>query len=179
LADGRTREATRVRACDAATAVARRERAYAPLAAEEASKRLLREYRKTQSVAEWASRTAYYSAEAAYSGAYHAAGTNDRAAFNAGNRARDAETRAQAALLRDIFGNPFRPVVFDPSWRTSAVVALATDIYEERAFDRMPILADALEDAGSDSREVLAHCRDPQQVHVRGCWVVDLILGKA
>lgn len=82
------------------------------------------------------------------------------------------------AFLRDIFGNPFRPVVADPSWLTSTVVALAQGIYDERAYDRMPILADALQDAGCDNERVLSHCRDPQQVHVRGCWVVDLLLGK-
>jgi len=81
-------------------------------------------------------------------------------------------------LLRDIFGNPFRPVACDASWLTSDVVALARGIYDDRAFDRMPILADALQDAGCDNDEVLNHCRDAAQVHVRGCWVVDLLLGK-
>ena len=78
---------------------------------------------------------------------------------------------------RDIFGNPFRPVAFDPAWRTSTVVALAAGIYAERAFDRMPILADALQDAGCDSGDLLNHCRGGGP-HVRGCWVVDLVLGK-
>jgi hypothetical protein len=83
------------------------------------------------------------------------------------------------ALLHDIFGNPFRPVSLDPAWRTSAVVDLARGIYEERAFDRMPILGDALDDAGCDVEAVLAHCRCENATHVRGCWVVDLVLGKA
>ena len=82
-----------------------------------------------------------------------------------------------SALVRDIFGNPFRPIVFDPTWRTSTAVALARGIYDDRAFDRMPILADALQDAGCDDDELLAHCRGPRP-HVRGCWVVDLVLGK-
>jgi hypothetical protein len=82
-----------------------------------------------------------------------------------------------AALLRCIFGNPFRPVTFAPAWRTETVVALAAGIYAERAFDRLPILADALEEAGCDHAEVLAHCRGPGP-HVRGCWVVDAVLGK-
>ena len=90
--------------------------------------------------------------------------------------ARCEGTRA-AILLRDIFGNPFRPVAADPKWLTSAVVGLAQAIYEERAFDRMPILADALEEAGCDNADVLNHCRQPGE-HVRGCWVVDLVLGK-
>jgi hypothetical protein len=88
-----------------------------------------------------------------------------------------AERAGCAALVRDIFGNPFRPVVFPPEWRTSDVRLLAKGIYEERAFDRMPILADALQDAGCDDEEVLAHCRD-EGPHVRGCWVVDLVLGQ-
>jgi len=81
--------------------------------------------------------------------------------------------------LRDIFGNPFRPVAFAPAWRTSDVMLLAQGIYDERAFDRMPILADALQDAGCDSDDILNHCRDTAQVHVRGCWVCDLVLGKS
>ena len=80
--------------------------------------------------------------------------------------------------LRDIFGNPFRIVAFDPAWRTSTAIALARGMYESRDFGAMLILADALQDAGCDSEDVLNHCRDPKQVHVRGCWVVDLVLGK-
>ena len=96
-----------------------------------------------------------------------------------GPRAELNEQNAQATLIRDIFGNPFRPVSFDPAWRTSDVLLLAEGIYAERAFDRMPILADALQDAGCDNEEVLTHCRDTSLTHVRGCWVVDLLLGKA
>jgi hypothetical protein len=83
-----------------------------------------------------------------------------------------------AELLRDIFGNPFHPVAFDPTWRTSDVLLLAQGIYDERAFDRMPILADALQDAGCDNEAILAHCRDATRPHVRGCWVIDRVLGK-
>jgi hypothetical protein len=79
-------------------------------------------------------------------------------------------------ILRDIFGNPFHPVTLNPAWRTSNVTALAQSIYDDRAFDRMPILADALEDAGCDNADILNHCRQPSE-HVRGCWVVDLVLG--
>ncbi|HET6572444.1 MAG TPA: hypothetical protein VFG68_02490 [Fimbriiglobus sp.] len=82
-----------------------------------------------------------------------------------------------AALLRCIVGYPFRPVACDPSWRTSTVVGLAEAIYADRVFDRLPILADALEDAGCTHPDVLAHCRGDGP-HARGCWVVDLILGK-
>ena len=80
-------------------------------------------------------------------------------------------------MFRDIFGNPFRPVTLDPRWLTETVVALAAGIYADRAIDRMPILADTLEDAGCDHADLLAHCRGDGP-HVRGCWVVDLVLGK-
>jgi hypothetical protein len=80
---------------------------------------------------------------------------------------------------RDVIGNPFRPVSFDPAWRTSTAVALATQMYDSRDFSIMPILGDALQDAGCENADVLAHCRDPKGTHVRGCWVVDLILGKS
>ena len=91
----------------------------------------------------------------------------------------DVERAKQTAILRDIFGNPFRPVTFAPAWRTDTAVALARQMYEGRDFGAMPILADALQDAGCDSAEVLSHCRDATAAHVRGCWVVDLVLGKA
>jgi hypothetical protein len=85
-------------------------------------------------------------------------------------------TRDVASLLRCIVGNPFRPVAFDVTWRTETVVSLASAIYAERAFDRMPILADALEEAGCDHADILSHCRGPGP-HARGCWVVDAVLG--
>jgi hypothetical protein len=81
-------------------------------------------------------------------------------------------------LLRDIFGNPFRPVAFDPAWRSESAVALACTAYESRNFTLLPILADALEEAGCDHPDILTHCRQPDATHVRGCWVVDLVLGK-
>ncbi len=91
--------------------------------------------------------------------------------------ASSAEEQGQCSLIRDIFGNPFRPVAFDPKWRSETAVALAAAIYEERAFDRLPILADALEEAGCDHADILTHCRGDGP-HVRGCWVVDGVLGK-
>jgi hypothetical protein len=81
-------------------------------------------------------------------------------------------------VIKEIVGNPFRPAAIEPAWLTSTVVALARGIYDDRAFDRMPILGDALEDAGCDNADILAHCRDANATHVRGCWVVDLVLGK-
>jgi hypothetical protein len=91
-------------------------------------------------------------------------------------RARAAEGIAQSRIIRDIFCNPFRPVTVEASWLTSDVLTLAEGIYQDRAFDRMPILADALQDAGCDNDEMLNHCRQPGE-HVRGCWAVDLLLG--
>ncbi|MBP3956655.1 hypothetical protein J8F10_15380 [Gemmata sp. G18] len=82
------------------------------------------------------------------------------------------------ALLRDIFGNPFRPVKVNKRWHTGTAVSLARGMYESRDFSAMPILADALQDAGCDNDDILTHCRDPKQVHVRGCWAVDLVLDK-
>ena len=89
-----------------------------------------------------------------------------------------AEDRLQNVLIRDIFGNPFRPVSFNPTWRTDTAVSLARGMYDSRDFSAMPILADALQDAGCEDEQVLNHCRDANQPHVRGCWVCDLVLGK-
>lgn len=87
----------------------------------------------------------------------------------------------QCSYLRDIFGIfPFRPVSIAPAWLAwngGTLLGLARSVYEERAFDRLPILADALEDAGCDNADLLAHLRGPGP-HCRGCWVVDLLLGK-
>jgi len=93
---------------------------------------------------------------------------------------RVVEQARQADLLRDIVGNPFQPAAFDPSclaWNDRCVERLARGIYEDRAFERLPILHDALLDAGCDNECLLAHCRSPEG-HVRGCWVVDLLLAK-
>jgi hypothetical protein len=84
-------------------------------------------------------------------------------------------------LFHDIIGNPFRPLVLHPawlSWNNGTVPKLAQAIYDERSFDRLPLLADALEDAGCTDADILAHCRQPGK-HVRGCWVVDLLIGKS
>lgn len=79
-------------------------------------------------------------------------------------------------LLRDIF-NPFCYVTLDPCWLNSTVLSLAETIYNGATFDAMPILADALEEANCPHADILYHCRLSGE-HVRGCWVVDLILGK-
>jgi hypothetical protein len=89
------------------------------------------------------------------------------------------ETTAQVTILRDIAGpTSFRAVTLDPAWRTTTALQLAQQMYDSRDFSAMPILADALQDAGCDSADILAHCRGPGP-HVRGCWVIDHVLGKA
>lgn len=80
-------------------------------------------------------------------------------------------------LVREVFGNPFGPGTLAPEWRTEKVMAIARSAYAERAFDRLPLLADALEDAGCDAAEMLAHCRGPGP-HVLGCWALDRVLGE-
>jgi hypothetical protein len=96
-------------------------------------------------------------------------------------QAAEANERAnQVDLLREIIGNPFRPVIVIPgwlAWNDRTVLKLAQAIYDDRAFDRLPVLADALEEAGCDNAEILNHCRQLGE-HVRGCWLVDLIVGK-
>jgi hypothetical protein len=90
----------------------------------------------------------------------------------------DAERRIQCDLIRDLFGPArFRAIVIDPAWLTSGVVGLARSMYESREFAAIPVLADALEGAGCDTCDVLDHCRGPGP-HARGCWLVDLLLGK-
>jgi hypothetical protein len=90
------------------------------------------------------------------------------------------ERANQCHLLRDLFGNPFQEIVVEAGWLTwhgGLISAMVRTIYQERVFDQMPILADALEDAGCTDVDILAHCRGPGP-HVRGCWVIDLLLGK-
>jgi len=104
--------------------------------------------------------------------------------------AKSATEEYLAKLLRCVLGNPFRPVPPRTgakrwneelrrwlTWNNSTVTALAQAIYDERAFDRMPILADALEDAGCANQELLGYCRG-EGTHFRGCWALDLVLGK-
>jgi hypothetical protein len=86
----------------------------------------------------------------------------------------------RADLVRDIFGNPFRPAVVDSSWlawNDGTIARLARSVYDERAFERLPVLADALEEAGCTDADLLAYCRAPGP-HALGCWVLDLLLGK-
>ena len=104
--------------------------------------------------------------------------------FEADLKREKRERKQLARVLREIVGNAFTPPRFEPAWRTDDIVALARGIFEERAFDRMVILADALLDADCDEEAVLRHCRgtevgvkEPPQ-HIRGCWVIELILNR-
>ena len=119
--------------------------------------------------------------------AHHAASAASEHAELAGSNRRErkrnwrrewaAERAGLATLLRDVFGNPFKPVIFDPSWRTPTTMALARGVYESRDFSAMPVLADALEEAGCCDAMVLGHLRG-EGPRVRGDWVVDLVLDK-
>src|SRR5262249_12660565 len=95
-------------------------------------------------------------------------------------RAGTAERATQAALLRCVFGTPFRPVAVDPAWRTwdgGTIPRLARAAYEDRGFDRLPVLADALEEAGCTDAALLEHLRGPGP-RVGGCGAMDLLLNK-
>jgi hypothetical protein len=114
------------------------------------------------------------------------ASTVDAVRIAEGATGRAAEWKRQSAALRCIFGNSFRYVSFSREWLTDTVLVLGNGMYASRDFNAMPILADALQEvpsakregfAGCDTAEVLDHCRAPGP-HCRGCWVVDLVLGK-
>jgi hypothetical protein len=103
----------------------------------------------------------------------------DRVAWSSNpNESRHFDQPDQCITLRDVLGNPFQPVSFDQSWRTETAVLISRAMYDSRDFSAMPILADALQDAGCANDDILNHCRDADGVHVRGCWVVDPVLGK-
>lgn len=90
-----------------------------------------------------------------------------------------AERQRQSDLLRELIGNPFRPVRLDVGrlpWGGADVARLARVIDEEAAYDRLPILGDALEEAGCADEAILNHCR-ASAAHTRGCWALDLLLG--
>jgi hypothetical protein len=167
----------------------------------------LHAFAAVQSVLDWDEATIVDGDGERPADAHFAAGLTAFSAVEASGQGNIAE-RAECSLLRDIFGNPFRPATADPRWPTPNVIAFAqaTDvqrtidrlpvpltaappwltpnvialvhtIYHDRALDRLPMLADALEEAGCDDADILCHCRGPGP-HVRGCWVVDLLLGR-
>jgi hypothetical protein len=113
--------------------------------------------------------------------ASHTAEAVRRASFpNEGAPGETQSGRLLGAWRHDLFDGYGRPVTISPawlSWNDGTVVKLARTIYDDRGFEDLPVLADALEDAGCTDEAILGHCRGPGP-HVRGCWVVDLLLGK-
>jgi hypothetical protein len=94
--------------------------------------------------------------------------------------AREEHRVCQCGWFRDIMGNPFQPTYLKPAclqWKEGAIPKMAHSIYQERRFTDLPILADALAEAGCTDQTILDHCRQAGE-HVRGCWVVDLCLGR-
>ena len=94
---------------------------------------------------------------------------------HAGKAAAVREKIVQCSILRDILGNPFRPVHCSAEWKTTAVTALARETYDDRRFSNLPEIATAFIEAGCESADILAHCRS-EKPHARGCWVIDMIL---
>jgi hypothetical protein len=124
--------------------------------------------------ADWATTAAAMRAE--YAGYLRCLFSNPFARSTPGTK--PSLTKGISQWIRRMTLGETRAGIVDPTWLTSTVVSLAEGIYAERAFDRLPILADALQDAGCDSADVLDHCRGTGP-HARGCWVVDLVLGKS
>jgi hypothetical protein len=96
-------------------------------------------------------------------------------------QARAATRFTQASIVRDIFGTPFRSIALAPTslaWHGGLIVSMARQMYDSRDFREIPVLADALEEAGCMDADILNHCRQPGE-HVRGCWVIDTLLGKS
>jgi hypothetical protein len=141
-----------------------------PATAARLTAELLRKQRGTQTAVPKAfrGRVLAFSEQAAAKAAW------DKASANSERR----EAGEQAAILRDIFGNPFRSLTIDSSFITAKVARLAKVIYDERAFERLPELAAALEQAGCVEPDILGHCREPEE-HFLGCWLVDKLNDKA
>jgi hypothetical protein len=177
LTDPRSREAVEVAARYAEGLADAEHLQAARTAAEAAHAEAFRAKGKVGACAEWAAQftaslDAWFAASRASNFAYVAAGDGLQPG---------PEHTAQAHLLRCVFGPlPFRTVTVDPAWLAwngGTLVHLAQGIYDEQAFDRLPILADALEEAECHDVDILGHCRQAGE-HVRGCWLVDLVLGK-
>ena len=121
----------------------------------------------------------YLASEEPFLVAFRASVDRARAADPDGPAVCEPERAAQRDLLRDLC-NPFHAGLVDAallSWNGGTVPRLAGAIYEERRFGDLPILADALEEAGCTDHDLLRHCRSGGE-HVRGCWAVDLLLGR-
>jgi hypothetical protein len=179
LYDDRLREFLRVLELHADGRVTWKEAAAARTAAEAATERLpellarnLREHQVCLRLARWGM------SPKAREAARAAVVTGQGAAAWIGEWAVVAEKKAQCDLLREVFGNPFRPPRPDPAWlawQDGTVPRLARAVYDERRFGDLPVVADALEEAGCADADLLAHLRGPGP-HVRGCWAVDALL---
>jgi hypothetical protein len=129
---------------------------------------------------------AYHDALTAGASSHEAWLASEEAQFGparaAGKDARAAADAELCRLLREFFGDPFRPApAIDPEWLAwdhGLAARLARAIYDEHRFDELPVLADALEEAGCADAALLSHLRGPGP-HARGCWALDLILGKS
>ena len=98
--------------------------------------------------------------------------------MNSWGQAQREEKTRQVAILHDLFGNPFQPIEIDAAWLTPDVISHVEAIYTEGDFERMPTLGSALQKAGCDEVNILNHCHESIG-HVRGCWVIDSLLGKS
>ena len=126
---------------------------------------------RAASVAGWAAANAAAANAAGWATAWNAYS----AVAAASVKVREQKEKLYCQFLNDIVGN--KQTIIDPRWLTSTVIDLSQTIYEEKVFERMPILSDALMDAGCDDNDILSHCREG--IHVRGCWLLDLILEKS
>ncbi|MCI0462978.1 MAG: hypothetical protein L0Z62_39025 [Gemmataceae bacterium] len=139
---------------------------------------------RPRSASEWASNCAHFAATRSAKHAALSAYSTSAEVVRALGTPYKAHQPYYAVLLREILGNPFRPTTPDPTWQTPAVVSFAQAAYEERGLPagilepaRLAVLADALKGAGCTDRGILSHLRGPGP-HVRGCWALDLLLGK-
>lgn len=173
-------DATR-RALETSERAADKEASFAELFA---AKRVVPVLRPRSNACEWASNSAHFAATRSAKNAALSAYSTSAEVARALGQPDDASKPYYAALLREIVGNPFSPIVLDPSWRTATVTALAQAAYTERTLPagtldpaRFALLADALEEAGCNETVLLDHCRNDAG-HVRGCWAVDLALAR-
>ena len=136
-----------------------------------------------RNASEWASNCAHFAATRSARNAALSAYSTSAEVVRALGLDCESHEHYYAVLLRDLLGNPFRAIPLNPTWRTPTVLALAKATYDDRQLpagtldlDRLMVLADSLEEAGCTSSAILGHLRGPK-FHVRGCWVIDGLLG--
>jgi hypothetical protein len=130
--------------------------------------------RGVSSIGEWAAAAYGYDARGPESSSAAVRRGTDRKF----QRGKAAERARQVPLVHELFGDPFSRAKLDPAWRTDTAVSIARTAYEKREFGALPILADALQDAGCNHDCLLTHLRDTVAPHYRGCWALDWVLGK-